>query len=221
MKALLIFSGGQDSTTLLGYALQTYESVEAITFDYGQKHSIETQQAKKICEMFNVKQHLIDITFFKSIVDSALTSDGDVNQSHPRLTHLPASYVPNRNAMFNTIAHALAQKIGAEVLISGVCETDYSGYPDCRLQFVQAIQHALELGSETKIRIETPLMFKTKSQTFEMAEDYGFLDIVIEYSHTCYNGNRIKRNVWGYGCGECPACIIRKKGFEEFVLNGR
>jgi len=223
-KALVIFSGGQDSTTCLGVALKNYKEVEAITFIYGQKHSIEVEQAKKICGKLNVKQHVIDISFFGQIVDSALTSNGDVNQKHSRLTDLPASFVPNRNQMFITIAHALAQKIGAEVLVTGVCDTDFSGYPDCREVFIKAVETTTNLGSGCKIKIETPLMRLDKAETFELAKTYDCLDLVIEDSITCYNGNREIRHDWGYGCNECPSCKLRARGWEQYrervVSNG-
>jgi len=216
MKALVIFSGGQDSTTCLGWALKKYPEVEAITFKYGQKHSIEIQQAKKICDKHGVKQHIIDISFFGKIVDSALTSNGDVNKQHPMLVHLPASYVPNRNAMFITIAHALAQKIKADVLITGVCETDYSGYPDCRLVFVRSIERSLNSGADVSIKIKTPLMRLNKTQIWQLSKDVGIINDVIELSHTCYNGIRDKKFTWGYGCDNCPACKLRKQGFIQF-----
>lgn len=215
MKAVVIFSGGQDSTTCLHWARARFESVEAITFDYGQKHSVEIEQSKKICEMTNVKQTIIDISFLNTIVESALTSNGDVNELNAK--GLPASFVPNRNQLFITLAHSYAQKIGAEVLVTGVCQTDYSGYPDCRRDFIDSIEKTTNLGSESSVEIQTPLMYLTKAETFALAAEYGCLDEVIEHSHTCYNGNREKRNNYGYGCDECPACDLRRKGYEEFL----
>jgi len=214
-KAVVIFSGGQDSTTCLGWALNRFNEVLAVSFKYGQKHEVELKQAKKITDRLDVEHRIIDISFFGEIVDSALTHNGDVNKKHERLKDLPASYVPNRNAMFITITHSLAQKIGADTLVTGVCQTDYSGYPDCRLEFIEAIEDALELGSEVDIDIVTPLMQLTKAKTFELAEKEDVLDLVIQYSHTCYNGDETM-NEWGKGCGECPACKLRKKGYEEF-----
>ena len=216
MKALVVFSGGQDSTTCLGWAKNRYDSIEAITFNYGQKHKIEIEQSKKICEYFHIPQHIISMDFLKYISDSALISEGNVNEMHPRLKHLPASFVPNRNAVFLTIAHALAQKNGAEVLVTGVCQTDFSGYPDCRLPFIRKMQDALWIGSECFIKIETPLMNLIKAEIFKMAEQEGVLDIILNMSHTCYNGIQ-KKNDWGFGCGECPACKLRKKGWNEFI----
>jgi len=214
-KAVVVFSGGQDSTTCLGLAVQEYEEVVAVSFKYGQKHEVELEQAKKITNKLDVEYKIVDISFFGDIVDSALTHNGDVNKKHPRLKDLPASYVPNRNAMFLTIAHSIAQKIGARDILTGVCETDYSGYPDCRQIFIDSIQESLRLGSEVKINVRTPLMKLNKAETFKLADDYNVLDLVLEHSHTCYNGNS-NMNEWGRGCGECPACKLRRKGFEDY-----
>lgn len=215
-KALVVFSGGQDSTTCLGWARQEFEEAVAVTFHYGQKHAVEVEAAKRICERLGVPHHLVDLSFLPDLVESALTSGGNVSQQHPLKPGLPASFVPNRNALFFTLAHALAQKIGAEVLVTGVCETDFSGYPDCRQEFVDAIEAALNVGSQSDIQIATPLMYLDKAETFMLAEDCGVLDVVLEESHTCYNGDREHRHEWGYGCGTCPACLLRKRGWEEY-----
>lgn len=214
-KAVVIFSGGQDSTTCLYWAKARYNIIEAITFAYGQKHSIEIEQSKKICDLLGVKQTIVDISFLNTLVESALTSNGDVNQLNEK--GLPASFVPNRNQLFITLAHAYAQKIGAETLVTGVCQTDYSGYPDCRLDFIKSVETTSNLGSQSNITIQTPLMDLTKAETFEMAKILDCLDEVIEYSHTCYNGDRTHRHDYGYGCGECPACKLREKGYQEFL----
>lgn len=215
-KALVIFSGGQDSTTCLGYAKKKYDEVVAISFKYGQKHSVELEQARKIADKLNVELHEIDISFFGQLVDSALTHNGNMNEQHKTHKDLPASWVPNRNALFITISHAFAQKIGADVLVTGVCDSDYSGYPDCRHEFIESIQKTLSLASETNIKIDTPLMKLSKAETFKLAEDCGILDIVINDSHTCYNGDRKHKHEWGYGCGNCPSCRLREKGYNEF-----
>lgn len=220
MKALVIFSGGQDSTTCLHWALSPlfndFEEVEAISFNYGQKHSVELEQAKKICDSLNITLHIIDISFLNDIVESALTSNGDVNKLNDK--GLPSSFVPNRNQIFITMAHSLAQKINATHLITGVCQTDYSGYPDCRESFIKAIEWSTNLGSDADIKILTPLMYLTKAETFELAMTMGdkAYRSVIEDSHTCYNGDRTTLHDWGYGCGECPACELRSKGYTEF-----
>jgi len=343
-KAVVIFSGGQDSTTCLYWALSRYDIVEAITFNYGQKHSVELDCAKTICNSEGVKQTVIDISFLGTLVESALTSNGDVNKLNDK--GLPDSFVPNRNQLFITLAHAYAQKIGAETLVTGTCETDFSGYFDCRRTFINEIEKTSNIGSsghsltpewiagfidgegsfsrssyETKagkvyyptfsveqadegilnqiqaffgagtvtkrkknenslgkldtwefrlsyakceyvanlmrkygangrgkekfekwvsdhesflgreangdisanmaniglIKIETPLMYLDKAETFELAEKEGCLGFVIAESHTCYNGDRDKFHDWGYGCDDCPACELRKKGYEEFL----
>ena len=216
-KAVVIFSGGQDSTTILFWAIDMlgYENVEAITFEYGQKHSVEIEQSKSICELAKIKQTIIDISFLGTIVESALTSNGDVNKTNKK--GLPDSFVPNRNQLFITLAHAYAQKIDAQWLVTGVCQTDYSGYPDCRHDFIKEIEKTSNLGSDSNISIQTPLMYLNKKETWYMAAKLGCLEQVILLSHTCYNGNRERFSAWGYGCGECPACKLRENGYNEFV----
>lgn len=215
MKALIIFSGGQDSTTALYWALEKYEKVRAINFNYGQKHAVEIQQAKLICEKANVPLRLVDISFLPELVESALTSDGDVNVLNDK--GLPASFVPNRNQLFITLAHAYAQKIGAEVLVTGVCQTDYSGYPDCRKIYIDAIQSTTNLGSMSNIDIQTPMMYLTKAETWQLADILGKLEEVRTMSHTCYNNDRTTELTSGFGCGICPACVLRQKGYDEFI----
>jgi len=215
-KAVVIFSGGQDSTTCLYWAKQNFDYVEAMTFFYGQKHSIEMYCAQTICSKEKIRQTVIDISFLNGIVESALTSD-KLNINEVNKKGLPASFVPNRNALFITLAHAYAQKIGADNLVTGVCETDYSGYPDCRQMFIDAINKSLNMGSNSNIRIHTPLMFLTKEKIFKLAEDLGKIQDVVELSHTCYNGDREHRYEWGYGCDACPACELRKNGWEKFI----
>jgi len=219
-KALVVFSGGQDSTTCLGWAKNRYERVETITFDYHQKHVIEIKQAKKIAKMLNVLNYLISFNIFEQLGDSALlevNKNEDLNATHKNNPNLPASFVPNRNALFFTIAHAYAQKQGLTTIITGINQADYSGYPDCRQPFVKQLEHALNIGSESNITFEYPLINLTKAQTFELSQKEGVLDIVLEESHTCYNGNRTLKHVWGYGCGDCPACVLRQKGWEEYI----
>lgn len=216
-KALVVLSGGQDSVTCLAWALKEFDSVEAITFDYGQRHAVELVAAKKVCEYHNIPQKVVDVSFFGELSTSALIGDrGDVKEAHPLNKNLPASYVPNRNALFLTTAHAWAQTIGATEVVTGVCQTDYSGYPDCRLDFITALNMALNLGSAAKVEFHTPLMFMTKAETFAMAEELGCMFEVLELSHTCYEGNHTTRNDWGYGCGNCPSCDLRRQGWEVF-----
>jgi len=215
-KALVIFSGGQDSTTCLYWAIKEFgkENVSAIIFGYGQKHGIEIECAMKICQKEDIRFKIVSLSLLPEISESALTLHSDVTASRP--DGLPATFTPNRNALFITVAHAWAQQIGATHLITGVCQTDYSGYPDCRQDFISSLEFALNIGSNQRIQIDTPLMYLTKAETFEMAKDLGVLDRVIEMTHTCYNGNREIKHEWGYGCGTCPACQLRAKGWERY-----
>jgi len=213
-KAVVIFSGGQDSTTCLCWANNRYETT-AITFDYGQSHKVEVLQSKEICRLLKIPQTIINLSFLHEIAESALLNGGDVSKTNEK--GLPSSFVPNRNQLFITLAHSLAQKIGAKILVTGVCETDYSGYPDCRREYIEAISSATNLGSHSDIRIITPLMDLNKAETFLLAEKESCLDLVLEQSHTCYLGDRTTRNEWGYGCGDCPACKLRKKGWEDYM----
>lgn len=343
-SALVTFSGGQDSTTILAWAKNHFDYVEAISFNYGQKHSIELTQGDKICKLLGIKRTLVDISFLKDICDSALTKvNGDVNTGHSRLTYLPASFVPNRNNLLLTLSNTYAQKAGLNHIVTGTCETDYSGYPDCRRLFIDSLENnlfaacnkskltldeirsiiincftfilnrndipLLSLNFNNKIlkdhfwhlnpteilqsfkdffgdiieqdsnnnimiigdhncsyvfnlikntqlfkkkleqcsdiesywykslnyyvqtynkhnvtsnkenyflQIHTPLMYLSKAQTFKMAQEEGALELVLEHSHTCYNGDRSQKFDWGYGCGQCPACKLRAQGFEEY-----
>ncbi len=214
--ALVIFSGGQDSTTCLGWAKNRYEKVTAISFVYGQKHNVEIEQAKLIAAEYDVEHVIIEADFFGGLVNSALTHNGNVNEAHEDNDSLPASFVPNRNGFFITLAHAFAQKINAGVLVTGTCETDYSGYPDCRRVFIDSICTALNLGSDVNIEIQTPLMEIDKKETWALAEAEGCFEVVRTMSHTCYNGTE-KMNDFGRGCAECPACELRKKGYDEYI----
>ena len=218
-SALIVFSGGQDSTTCLGWAKNRYDHVETITFDYGQKHSVELEQAKKITDKLGVVNYVVKFDIFSQLADSALldvNSNQDINASHHAKPNLPASFVPNRNAIFFTIAHAYAQKQELEHIITGINQTDYSGYPDCRIEFIESLEQSLNIGSQSNISFKYPLIHLTKAQTFELAKKEGVLDLVLEESHTCYNGERLERYDWGYGCGNCPACLLRKQGWEDY-----
>ncbi len=222
MKALIVFSGGQDSTTCLGWAKNRFDNVETLTFDYGQRHDIEIIQAKKIASIFGVKNQILKINIFKELQNSALLDKtSDINAPHKNKPNLPASYVPNRNAMFFTIAHAYAQKIGASKIITGINQTDYSGYPDCREEFIKPLELALNIGSKSKINFIYPLIHLTKAETFKLAENEGILDIVINESHTCYNGDHQSFHPWGYGCGKCQACKLREHGWNEYKQSSR
>jgi 7-cyano-7-deazaguanine synthase len=216
-SALVVFSGGQDSTTCLGWAKSRFEYIQSVTFDYGQKHRVEIEQAKKIAKMLNIPNRVLSIDAFSQLNDSALIDSSlDISSSHKHKPNLPASFVPNRNAIFFTIAHAYAQKQGIGNIITGINQTDYSGYPDCRKEFIEVLQKALNLGSESDIKFHYPLINLSKAETFKLAKDVGILEIVIKESHTCYNADRTHFYEWGYGCGDCPACLLRKKGWDEF-----
>jgi 7-cyano-7-deazaguanine synthase len=227
MRAVICLSGGQDSTTILGKALHDGFECFAIGFDYGQRHKIELEQAAKIAAALNVPYQVLDIKSFGKLVTSALARpDGTFGVPHERMASVPSSFVPNRNAVILTLAHAYAQEVGAEVVFGGMCETDYSGYPDCREVFINSLENALNIGYLTKIKFITPLMHLNKAATFKMAEECGVLDLVIEESHTCYKGVRQDwvepfadqphYHDWGHGCGECPACDLRANGWAEY-----
>lgn len=223
-SALVVFSGGQDSTTCLGWAKRRYERVETITFDYHQKHSIEVEQAKIIAKYLEVPNYVVSLDIFAQLADSALlevNKTQNINASHHAKPDLPASFVPNRNAMFFTIAHAYAQKQGLTHIITGINQTDYSGYPDCREGFIQSLEQSLNIGSQSTINFVYPLIHLSKAQTFALAEQEGVLELVLEHSHTCYNADHTTFHPWGYGCNECPACHLRAKGWENYTEEER
>ncbi len=218
-SVLVLMSGGMDSTTTLLWALKNFKNVNAITFFYNQKHSKEIEISKQICKELNVAQKIVDISFLKDIAISNLfTGSADVNVGHPLKNDVPASFVPYRNLLFLTIASIWASTLNIKNIAIGVCETDYSGYADCRDVFIKAAQVVLNLSTDFKdnnVIIHTPIMWLTKAETFKLAENLGGLDLVLKKTLTCYNGVE-KMNDFGMGCGECPACILRKKGYEEF-----
>ena len=217
-KSLVIFSGGQDSTTCLYWAKKHFDKVYAITFVYGQQHNCEIQQSKIICEKEKIPQKIVDISFYKDFVISELVKkEGDFKERHPQFGNLPSSFVPLRNQLFLTLTYAWATKIEADNIVMGVCQTDYSGYPDCRDNFIKGFQALTNFTYGLNIVIHTPLMFLTKGETFLLADKLGCLDEVIKLSHTCYKGDREHFHPWGYGCGECPACKLRAKGWQEYL----
>ncbi|HEY8566634.1 MAG TPA: 7-cyano-7-deazaguanine synthase QueC [Beijerinckiaceae bacterium] len=222
-RALVLFSGGQDSTTCLGWALARFAEVETMGFDYGQRHRVELECRGRIregltgCELALTGRlgpdHLIDLAALGAVSETALTRDVAIAT---QASGLPTTFVPGRNLIFLTFAAALAYRRGCRHIVLGVCETDYSGYPDCRDDTIKAMQAALNLGMETRFVLHTPLMWRDKAATFALAERLGgraFLDLVIEETHTCYRGDRNHRHPWGYGCGDCPACALRAEGF--------
>jgi 7-cyano-7-deazaguanine synthase len=218
--AVVVFSGGQDSTTCLGLAIKVFgaDRVQAIGFNYGQRHAVELRQAEVIAGKLGVDFYTVDLPFLPKMVTSALTNTVDrVSEQHSRLKSLPASFVPARNALMLTISHAAAQELGAQQIYTGVCQTDYSGYPDCRDVFIRQLERTLNAGYESNIEIITPLMFINKAATFKLAADADVLGVVLDHSHTCYEGDRSERHDWGFGCGECPACKLREKGWNEYI----
>ena len=223
--ALVLFSGGQDSTTCLFWAKQRFAEVHALGFDYGQKHRVEIAQAQKIAEQADVPYTLLEIDGI--LEGSALTEhDKDMNAAHERNLDLPASFVPGRNALFLTMAASFAYNHGIHDLVGGMCQTDYSGYPDCRRVFIDSMQTSLSLALGEDLRIHTPLMYLTKAETWKMAADLGTVDkcnvleVVRRESHTDYNGDRSQLNDWGYGKLDNPASKLRAQGYAEAEENG-
>jgi 7-cyano-7-deazaguanine synthase len=227
--ALVLFSGGQDSTVCLAWALQRFARVETVGFDYGQRHAVELQVRPRLREKVAAlrperaarlgEDHVLTLDALGAISDTALTRETTIAMAS---SGLPTTFVPGRNLVFLTFAGALAYRRGLRHLVAGMCETDYSGYPDCRDDTVKAMQVALGLGMEKRFVIHTPLMWIDKAATFSLAEDIGgkeFLDLVIEETHSCYLGDRAHRHAWGYGCGDCPACKLRAEGFARFTAS--
>ncbi len=229
-SALVLFSGGQDSTTCLAYALSKYARVETVAFDYGQRHRVELDARLQVIKALRAQfaqwaarlgqDHLLDAGVLGAVSETALTRDTEIAM---QANGLPNTFVPGRNLLFMTLAAALAYRRGLQVLVTGVCETDFSGYPDCRDDTMKAMQVALSLGMDKRFLIETPLMWIDKAATWQMAQQLGgqaLVDLVVEHSHTCYLGDRSQRHDWGYGCGQCPACDLRAKGFAAFRAAG-
>ncbi|MBD0255779.1 MAG: 7-cyano-7-deazaguanine synthase QueC [Cytophagales bacterium] len=217
--ALVLFSGGQDSTTCLYWARRHFARVEALGFRYGQKHEVELRQAALIASTAGVPFHVMNLDGL--LHGSALLDpDKDVSAQHELNTDLPASFVPGRNAVFLTVACSYAYSRNISDLVGGMCQTDYSGYPDCRRVFVDSLQTTMSLALEKDLRIHTPLMYLTKAQTWKLAYDLGVLDIVRDLSHTDYNGDRTTYNEWGYGKLDNPASVLRAKGYQEAKEKG-
>lgn len=225
-SALVLFSGGQDSTVCLAWALDRYERVETVGFDYNQRHIVELESRGIIREQIGAEtpwwqgrlgpDHIIRMPELGTISETALTRTAAITIT---AAGLPSTFVPGRNLLFFTYAAALAYRRGIPVLVGGMCETDFSGYPDCRHETLQTLAKAIALGMDTPIAIETPLMWVDKAGTWAMAEKLGgpaLVQLIIEHSHTCYLGNRTRRHSWGYGCGSCPACQLRAKGWDEW-----
>lgn len=226
-KALVLFSGGQDSTTCLAWALDRYETVETIGFDYGQRHRVELDARLTVLEALRQTfghwaprlgaDHVIGLKFLSEISDTSLTRESEIVM---QASGLPSTFVPGRNILFMSTAAALAYRRGIKVLVGGMCETDFSGYPDCRDDTLKALQVALGLGMDHRFVIETPLMWIDKAKTWKLAEQLGgekLVRLIQEETHTCYVGDRSKRHPWGFGCGSCPACELRAKGYDLYI----
>lgn len=226
-RALVLFSGGQDSTTCLAWALSRYAYVETIAFDYAQRHVIELRVRPQILQEIVAidtawstrlgMDHVVDLSVLGKISETALTSEADIKL---REDGLPNTFVPGRNLLFITVAATLAYRRGLDVLVGGMCETDFSGYPDCRDDSMKALQVALNLGMATRLKVETPLMWLDKAETWELARDLGgeaLVELVRVHTHTCYLGIRGVLHDWGHGCATCPACLLRAKGYRQFI----
>lgn len=226
-KALVLFSGGQGSTVCLAWALRRFAQVETIGFDYGQRHRVELDLRPRIRDAVAAldpgwkqrlgQDHLIRLDALGEVSETALTRDMDIEMAE---TGLPTTFVPGRNLVFFTLAGAVAYRRGAKHLVAGMCETDYSGYPDCRDDTIKAVQLALSLGMDRRFVLHTPLMWIDTAETFALAREIGgqgLLDVSVEDTHSCYMGDRSRRHDWGYGCGKCPACRLRADGWRKFV----
>lgn len=229
-RALVLFSGGQDSATCLAWALERYAHVETIGFDYGQRHRVELDCRTTFLDKLRAAfppwsarlgpDHLLDLKLLGQVSDTALTADKAIEFE---TSGLPNTFVPGRNLVFFTFAAALAYRRGLPVLVGGMCETDYSGYPDCRDDTLKSLQVTLGLGLDQRVVIETPLMWIDKAQTWQLAQRLGgspLVDLIRDDTHTCYLGDRQTRHAWGWGCGHCPACELRRRGYEAFAGHG-
>ncbi len=224
--ALVLFSGGQDSTVCLAWALDRFDRVETVGFSYGQRHAVELTQRPVVREALAARfpqwqprlgeDHLLELATLGRISETALTREVQFELTE---AGLPNTFVPGRNLLFFTYAAALAWRRGISTLVGGMCETDYSGYPDCRNDTLQSLAQSISLGMDAAFAIETPLMWIDKAATWELAEQLGgaaLLDLIVEHTHTCYTPDRTTRHPWGYGCGQCPACGLRAKGWERW-----
>jgi 7-cyano-7-deazaguanine synthase len=228
--ALVLFSGGQDSTTCLAWALERFEAVETVGFDYGQRHRVELECRQKVLAGLRERfpwwgerlhdDHVLNLGVLKELGATAMTHDVQIKMEQ---SGLPNTFVPGRNVLFFTLAAAIAYRRNIRVLVGGMCETDFSGYPDCRHDTISALQATLGLAMDHRFTLETPLMWIDKCQTWALAKALGgeaLLSLIIEDTHTCYLGERSTRHDWGYGCGQCPACDLRKTGYASYVCAG-
>lgn len=225
-SALVLFSGGQDSATCLAWALERYKYVETIGFNYGQRHAVELECRSKFVQALRKgnpswdkklgEDHMLDMSLLGQISDTSLTQAKSIEFEK---SGLPNTFVPGRNLLFFTFAATIAYRRELSVLVGGMCETDYSGYPDCRDNTLKALQVSLSLGLDSRMVVETPLMWIDKAATWRLAEQLGgkkLISLILEETHTCYVGDRSQRHEWGYGCGQCPACELRRTGYESY-----
>lgn len=225
-KAIVLFSGGQDSTTCLAWALDRFGSVETVGFAYGQRHAVEIEcrgrvlaKLRRLSPEWNARlgqDQVLDLSVLGAISETALTRESEICLQE---SGLPSTFVPGRNILFFALAAAVAYRRGISHLVGGMCETDYSGYPDCRDSTLKALQVALCLGMERRFVIHTPLMWLDKAETWALAQSLGgapLIDLICEDTHSCYLGARAARHAWGYGCGACPACVLRARGYERW-----
>ncbi len=230
-RALVLFSGGQDSATCLAWALERFERVETVGFHYGQRHAVELECRPRIIEGLRTAfpawaarlgdDHLLDLSVLGQVSDTALTQERAIEMDR---SGLPNTFVPGRNLLFFTLAAALAYRRDLQVLVGGMCETDYSGYPDCRDDTLKSLQVTLNLGMDTRMLVETPLMWLDKAGTWALAHRLGgdaLVELIAEETHSCYLGDRSRRHPWGYGCDGCPACELRSRGWEAWQQQAR
>jgi 7-cyano-7-deazaguanine synthase len=229
-SALVLFSGGQDSTVCLAWALTRYATVETVGFSYGQRHEAELKARQEVFAALardfpelaakRGEDHAVDLSALGAISETALTRDTEIMLSE---SGLPNTFVPGRNILFFTYAAAIGYRRGIVRLVGGMCETDYSGYPDCRNDTLTKLARALQLGTEVPFRIETPLMWRDKAETWALTQALGgakLVDLVVEHTHSCYRGARDVRHQWGYGCGACQACELRAAGYDKWLAAG-
>jgi 7-cyano-7-deazaguanine synthase len=228
-RALVLFSGGQDSTVCLAHALDRYAHVETVGFDFGQRHAVELESRLNVRSQLHEKfprwakrlgdDHILDLSLLSQLSDTALTSQREIEMN---AGGLPNTFVPVRNLLFFTVAASVADRRALSVLVGGMCETDYSGYPDSRDNTLKSLQVAISLGLDKSMTIETPLMWIDKAETWAMTERLGgepLLELVIEHTHSCYLGDREHRHAWGWGCGLCPSCDLRRKGYDAWLVS--
>ena len=229
-KALVLFSGGQDSATCLAWALATFDAVETVGFSYGQRHAVELECRSRFTDGLKLRfghwagrlgeDYVLDLSLIKALGETALTGDGEIAMGQ---NGLPTTFVPGRNIFFFTTAAVLAYRRGIKHLVGGMCETDYSGYPDCRDDTLKSLQVSLNLGLDARLAIETPLMRRDKAATWRLAKELGgqaLVDLIVEDTHSCYRGERSARHEWGYGCAACPACELRANGWARYKAAG-